>query len=97
MTGLQNRIADADLGNTNSSATGKVSMRFMPMETVLLRASYGTGFKAPNITDIAGVLAFNGSTQGSYACPFPGSNGCSPGSAQYDLVRVPTDSPATTA
>ena len=89
VTGLQNRVADADLGNTSTSATGKVSIRFMPVDTVMFRGSYGTGFKAPNITDIAGVLAFAGSTAGSYACPFPGSNGCSAGSAQYDLVAGP--------
>ena len=89
VTGLQNQIADADLGNTFNSATGKVSVRFVPVETVLLRGSYGTGFKAPNISDIAGALGFAGSTSGSYPCPFPGSNGCSPGSAQYDLVAGP--------
>ena len=56
---------------------------------VSFRGSVGTGFKAPNLTDIAGALAFNGSTAGTYACPFPGSVGCQPGSAQYDLVSGP--------
>lgn len=88
-TGLINKAPDADVGNTFSSATGKVSVRFVPVESVLLRGSFGTGFKAPNISDIAGALAFNGSTAGSYSCPFPGSNGCAPGSAQYDLVLGP--------
>ena len=89
VTGLQNKIADADLGNTFNSATGKVSVRYTPIESVLLRGSYGTGFKAPNISDIAGALGFAGSTSGSYQCPFPGSIGCAPGSAQYDLVAGP--------
>ena len=53
---------------------------------VSFRGSYGTGFKAPNLNDIAGALVFNGATAGSYACPFPGSPGCLPGSAQYDLL-----------
>jgi len=52
----------------------------------LLRASYGTGFRAPNIADIASYLSYAGNTSGSYACPFPGSVGCQPGNAQYDLV-----------
>jgi iron complex outermembrane receptor protein len=89
ISGLQNQIADADLGNTFSKATGKVNMRFTPVERLLLRASYGTGFKAPSIGDIAGALTFSGSTAGSYTCPFPGSAGCLPGSAQYDLVAGP--------
>ncbi len=89
VTGLINKAPDADVGNTFNSATGKVSVRFVPVVSVLLRGSFGTGFKAPNISDIAGALAFNGSTAGSYSCPFPGSNGCAPGSAQYDLVAGP--------
>lgn len=89
VTGLQNKIADADLGNTFSAGTGKLSVRYVPVESLLLRGSYGTGFKAPNISDIAGALVFGGSTSGSYSCPFPGAAGCLPGSAQYDLVAGP--------
>jgi iron complex outermembrane recepter protein len=89
VSGLQNQLPDADLGEKFSATTGKVSMRFTPVENVLLRASYGTGFKAPNISDIAGASTFAGSTAGSYPCPFPGSAGCLPGSAQYDLVSGP--------
>lgn len=88
-TGLNPQLADADLGNVFRAGTGKLSMRFQPVDTLLLRAAYGTGFKAPNISDIAGALAFNGNTAGSYGCPFPGSVGCLPGSAQYDLVLGP--------
>ncbi len=89
VSGLQNQIGNADLGNTFNATTGKLSFRFTPVETLLLRGSYGTGFKAPNISDIAGALTFGGSTAGSYACPFPGSAGCIPGSAQYDLLYGP--------
>ena len=62
-----------------------LSFRYTPIEMVSFRGSVGTGFKAPNISDIAGALQYNGSTSGTYACPFPGSAGCLPGSAQYDL------------
>ena len=86
---VQNQIADADLGNKFTSTTGKLSFRFVPTENLLFRGSYGTGFKAPNLTDVAGALTFAGSTQNSYACPIPGSPGCFPGSAQYDLVAGP--------
>ena len=89
VTGLYPRLPGADQGNTFSQATYKVSARWTPTDIVSLRASLGTGFKAPEIGDIAGTLSFNGSTAGSYACPFPGSPGCLPGNAQYDLVAGP--------
>ena len=85
-TQLQQQVADADIGNTFSAATGKLSLRYTPVQSLLLRGSFGTGFKAPNLGDIAGPLTYAGSTSGTYACPFPGSAGCAPGSAQYDLL-----------
>src|SRR6185295_14056458 len=88
-TGLQEQLPDADLGNTFSKTTGKIAARWTPVTGVLVRGSYGTGFRAPAMSDIAGALAFNGSTSNSYACPFPGSVGCIPGSAQYDLLAGP--------
>jgi iron complex outermembrane receptor protein len=88
-TGLFDRIAPASLGNTFSKATGKLSFRYTPIEMLSFRGSVGTGFKAPTAGDIAGALVFNGSTSNSYSCPFPGSAGCSPGSAQYDLLLGP--------
>ena len=83
------QIANADLGNTFNDLTYKISARWTPIETVLLRGSYGTGFKAPTFSDIAGPLVFNGSTANSYTCPFPGTSGCIAGSAQYDLLAGP--------
>jgi iron complex outermembrane receptor protein len=89
VTGLYDQLADADLGNTFSKTTYKVSARWLPIQTLLVRGSWGTGFRAPAMTDIAGALVFAGSTTGSYACPFPGTPGCRPGSAQYDLLAGP--------
>ncbi len=88
-TGLQDQLAPAKLGNTFRDTTFKLSFRYTPIEMVSFRGSYGTGFKAPNLNDIAGALIYNGSTSGTYACPFPGSAGCLPGSAQYDLLAGP--------
>jgi len=88
-TGVQDQLPAAKLGNTFSDTTYKVSFRYTPIQMVSFRGSYGTGFKAPNLNDIAGALTFNGATAGSYACPFPGSPGCLPGSAQYDLLAGP--------
>jgi len=87
--GVQQELGSGDLGNTASAGTYKVSARWTPVDTVLVRAAYGTGFKAPNINDIAGAATFQGSTAGSYACPFPGNPGCLVGNAQYDLLAGP--------
>ena len=85
--GVNDQIAGADLGNTFSKATYKLSMRWTPVDTLLVRGSYGTGFKAPSMADIASPLTFAGSTTGSYACPVANTYGtCLPGSAQYDLI-----------
>jgi iron complex outermembrane receptor protein len=87
--GVNQQLKNADLGNDFNSNTYKVSFRWTPAQSVLVRGGYGTGFKAPNLNDIAGALTFGGSTAGSYSCPFPGSPGCLPGSAQYDLLSGP--------
>ena len=86
ITGLQNQLPDADLGNTFSSTTYKLSFRWTPTDNSLIRGAYGTGFKAPSITELAGPISFGGSTSGSYACPIPTSVNCLPGFAQYDLL-----------
>ena len=87
--GVNQQIGEGDLGNTASAGTYKVSARWTPIDSVLIRAAYGSGFKAPNINDIAGAATFGGSTAGSYTCPFPGSPGCLVGNAQYDLLTGP--------
>ena len=86
VTGVIDQLPDADIGNSSNQATGKVTLRFQPIQQLLLRGSLGRGFRAPAVNDIAGPLVFNGSTAGSYNCPLPGAPGCIPGSAQYDLV-----------
>ena len=87
--GVYQQLPNAKLGNTFNDATGKLSIRYTPVDNLLLRGSYGTGFKAPNLTDIAGAVSYYGTTQGTYACPFTNSSGCQPGSAQYDLLAGP--------
>ncbi len=88
-SGLIPRLPSGDVGNTFSAGTYKLSLKWTPVDSLLLRAAYGTGFKAPNLSDIAGANTFAGSTAGSYACPFPGSSGCQVGLAQYDLLTGP--------
>lgn len=74
-------------GKAQSAATYKLSAAYRPMETVLLRGSYGTGFKAPTMLNITQPLA-NGGSSNFYDCPvssgplFPLCNG----NAEYNLL-----------
>jgi iron complex outermembrane recepter protein len=88
-TGLYDQLPAGDLGNSFAQATYKLSFRYNPIEMLAIRGSIGTGFKVPEITDIAGTLSYAGSTAGSYLCPIPGAEGCLTGNAQYDLLLGP--------
>jgi len=84
-TGVTPRVANGPVGNSFSGYTYKLQFKFTPIEDLLVRGSFGTGFKAPAITDLVGPLSNSGSSN-SFACPFPGLPTCLPGAAQYDLV-----------
>lgn len=56
------------VGDSVSKATYKLSGRYQPTETVLLRASYGTGFKAPTMNAIADPVKNAGSSS-FFPCP----------------------------
>ncbi len=58
-----------DEGNSFSHPTFKLSFRAQPLDSLLLRGSFGTGFKAPSVNQIAAPLAFSTNTSGSYVCP----------------------------
>ena len=78
-------------GNSFSHPTFKLSFRSQPVDMLLLRGSFGTGFKAPSVNQIAAPLAFSTNTSGSYACPFPTApnciaNGTDP--TQWDLISA---------
>ena len=78
-------------GNSFSHPTFKLSFRSQPAEMLLLRGSFGTGFKAPSINQIAAPLAFSTNTSGSYECPFPTAPACvahGPGPDQWDLISL---------
>lgn len=40
-----------DLKKDGSPVTGKISLRYVPSDTVSLRSSYGTGFRAPSLSE----------------------------------------------
>ncbi|WP_374347984.1 TonB-dependent receptor domain-containing protein, partial [Chitinimonas sp.] len=66
--------------------TYKLSFRYTPTDSLLLRGSLGTGFRAPTVYDIANPIADAGVTAARYGCPFtapdPLAAGCN-GNAQY--------------
>lgn len=53
-----------------SDVTYKMSLKYQATDDLLLRASSGTGFKAPSMLDIAQPRVPAGVTGGSYDCPF---------------------------
>lgn len=72
-----------------STDNGKIGVRWSPNKEWLVRASAGTGMKAPAVAQTANVRQHYGVTGGSYACPFAASDPlatlCVPGNNQYDV------------
>ncbi|WP_211470751.1 TonB-dependent receptor domain-containing protein [Collimonas humicola] len=85
-----NPIGSATQGNSASKATYKISARWQPVESFLLRGSYGTGFKAPTLAQITSPVTFVGNTAQQHPCPVsapdPRAAGCQ-GTTQYDLLQ----------
>jgi iron complex outermembrane receptor protein len=87
-----NRVAKlpGTVGNDSSKATYKLAARWTPVQSVLVRGSYGTGFKAPTMNQVADPLK-NGGSSNFFACPtFPANDPrlslCKPGSSEYGLL-----------
>jgi len=74
------------VGNDMDASTYKLTGRYQLNPRVLFRGSFGTGFKAPAMLDIAQPLVANGVTAASYECPFPGTQYCKPGKLQYSQM-----------
>ncbi|MFO1294567.1 MAG: TonB-dependent receptor [Rubrivivax sp.] len=74
------------VGERMSATTYKLAGRYQVLPQLLLRGSYGTGFRAPDMLDIASPLTPNGVTAASYDCPFPGTDPCKPGKLQYSVL-----------
>ncbi|QHS08770.1 TonB-dependent siderophore receptor [Sinimarinibacterium sp. NLF-5-8] len=46
-----------DYSDFGSATTGKVSLRYQPIDSLTLRGSYGKGFRAPTLSDMYGALS----------------------------------------
>lgn len=84
-----NLIGSGKQGETANKATYKLALRWNPVDALLIRASYGTGFKAPTLTNIVKPLVNGGSSQ-FHNCPItapsdPRFKLCN-GKAEYGLL-----------
>lgn len=87
---VKNAIAKRDMGSKESSSTYKVSARWQPTQSFLMRGSYGTGFKAPSMLDIGQPLVSAGFTAASWDCPAnlraENADYCQVGKRQYNVI-----------
>lgn len=88
---VKDALAKKDVGDSQDASTYKVTARWSPVQQVLVRASYGTGFRVADQDSIASPVVAAGVTSGSYVCPpaLEGENAayCRPGRQQYDVKR----------
>ena len=82
-------IGSAVQGNPASKTTYKIAASYRPVDALMLRGSYGTGFKVAPMQSIAKPQSLAGVTSGSYPCPVsspdPRAVDCK-GTTQYDLL-----------
>ncbi|MBC3932555.1 TonB-dependent receptor domain-containing protein [Undibacterium curvum] len=87
---LNSKLIGAETqGNENAKATYKLSAVLRPTDKILLRGSYGTGFKVADMEQITKPVSDFGVTSGKYNCPVkapdPRAADCK-GNTQYDLL-----------
>jgi iron complex outermembrane receptor protein len=82
-------IGSGEQGDSFSKATYKISAAYRPVDSLLVRASYATGFKTPSMSQITNPVSEAGVTSGAYDCPVkapdPRAVDCK-GKTQYDLL-----------
>jgi iron complex outermembrane receptor protein len=83
---IDDKLNNKTIGKKDSANTYKVSARWQPVQTLLIRGSYGTGFKAPSMLEIAQPLVNAGFTAKKFDCPTPGSPLCRGETTQYNAV-----------
>jgi len=86
ISAIDDAIQGRKFGSDQSKSTYKLSARYQPTQQLLFRGSYGTGFKAPSMLDIAQPLVNAGFTAGNFDCPIADATLCRPGKTQYNVV-----------
>ena len=91
ISAVSDKLAGGDIDQGDDDVTYKVSGLWNVHDAVALRASYGTGFKAPSMREIGEPRSEFGVTSGTFDCPFPAGDPlaqyCRPQEAQYDVFR----------
>ena len=86
ISAIDNGITKRNVGEDQSKSTYKVSARYQPTPSLLFRSSYGTGFKAASMLDIAQPLVNAGFTASAWECPIAHPEYCRPGKSQYNTI-----------
>ncbi|WP_372870661.1 TonB-dependent receptor [Shewanella sp.] len=85
------RAGEKTVGDSQADTTYKLSASYRPTDEWLFRASYGTGFKAPTMRQIAEPRVEFGVTATAYDCPegLPAEKAqyCYTDKLQYDVYR----------
>jgi iron complex outermembrane receptor protein len=85
ISAIDDATRNRTFGSDQSKSTYKLSARFQPTQQLLFRGSYGTGFKAPSMLDIAQPQVNAGFTAGNFSCPVTNASLCRPGRTQYNV------------
>jgi iron complex outermembrane receptor protein len=89
--GVKDKLRGDPLDNGDSDTTYKVSAKWDITDWISVRASYGTGFKAPSMREIGEPRSDFGVTSRNFFCPFDASDPlaqyCVPGEQQYNVYR----------
>ena len=90
-SGIKDALAKRTVGEDQDATTYKVTARYTPTTAVLLRASYGTGFRVADQDSIASPIVNAGVTAATYNCPanLAAENPayCNQGKIQYAVKR----------
>lgn len=70
ISGVDDAKSGRKFGSTQTASTFKLSSRYQPTKNMLVRGSYGTGFRSATMREIAQPQVDFGVTSGTYACPF---------------------------
>jgi iron complex outermembrane receptor protein len=65
---LTGALRHDDYSDFGGNSTAKLAARFQPNEVLLLRASVGTGFRAPSVPQVSAARQAYGVTGGQYSC-----------------------------
>ncbi|WP_205859110.1 TonB-dependent receptor [Pleionea sediminis] len=81
------KSGQTDVNKSESDVTYKIGALWKATDSMSVRASLGTGFKAPDMLEIARPRSDFGVTSGNFACPFdatdPLEQYCLSGNSQY--------------